>query len=477
MKKTIVLLLIFLLPTVVVAQFNENRSIVFNYLTIIDVKKGAAKSGMTVIVTGNRIAAIGKTGKVKIPNGAEVIDASRKFLIPGLWDMHVHTLFEGRTEIFFPMFIANGVTGVRDLGSPLALEQTNRMRREIEAGNILGPRLGALTGKILDGPGTPLPIANAVTTADEGRQFVKNFKTQGADFIKVYDLLPREVFLAIADEARRERIPFAGHVPFSMTAAEVSDLGQKSIEHSLDVFISAARNEAELRAELRNLSDPALSNQTRNRAEIRAIENFDERKANELFARFVRNGTWLCPTLTVRNATTFADVAEMSNDSRMKYIPAQVRENWTNIFKQRMSVVGSLEQRRKRFASHVELAGKMQRAGVKILAGTDTGLGNPFTFAGFTLHDELMLLVKGGFTPLEALQAATVNPAKFFGLEKSLGTVEKGKLADLVLLDADPLADISNTKKINSVIVNGRFLSREALDKMLAEVETMAKKK
>ncbi len=276
MKEILAFLLIVLLPSLLVAQVNQtvqNRSVVFNRVTVIDVTGAPSKSGMTVIITGNRIAAVSKSGKVKIPKDAQIIDASGKFMIPGLWDMHVHSLFEGRTEIFFPMFIANGVTGVRDLASPLPLEQTNRLRREIEEGKILGPRLGALTGNLLDGLGTPITIAKTVTTADEGRQFVKSFKQQGADFIKVYDLLPRNVYLAIVDEARRERIPFAGHVPFSMSATEVSDLGQKSIEHSTDVFISASHNEAELRKELRNLSNPALSNQTRNRIEIQAIEN------------------------------------------------------------------------------------------------------------------------------------------------------------------------------------------------------------
>lgn len=474
MKEILTFLLIVLLPSLLVAQVNQtvqNRSVVFNRVTVIDVTGAPLKSGMTVIITGNRIAAVSKSGKVKIPKDAQIIDASGKFMIPGLWDMHVHSLFEGRTEIFFPMFIANGVTGVRDLASPLPLEQTNRIRHEIEEGKILGPRLGALTGNLLDGLGTPIPIAKTVTTADEGRQFVKSFKQQGADFIKVYDLLPRNVYLAIVDEARRERIPFAGHVPFSMSATEVSELGQKSIEHSTDVFISASHNEAELRKALRNLSNPALSNQTRNRVEIEAIENYDGRKADDLFARFVRNGTWLCPTLTARNATTVSDFAEISNDTRMKYIPFSVRENWTNIFKQRIAPIGNLEQRRKRFESHVELAGKMRRAGVSILAGTDTGWANPLTFAGFTLHDELALLVKSGFSPLEALQSATLNPAKFLGLEKTLGTVEKGKAADLVLLDANPLENIANTKKISAVIVGGRYLSKEKLEEMLSNTE------
>ena len=466
-----------ILPILLIAQNKpaaQNRPLVFRNVTLIGMTSEQPKPNITVVISGNRISQIGRN--IKIPKNAEVIDGSGKFLIPGLWDMHVHTLYEGRPEMFFPMFIANGVTGVRDMGSTFTLEEIKRIRREIDEGKILGPRFGAVNGKVLDGVGTQVEPGVGVASAAEGRELVKTLKQQGADFIKVYNLLPRDVYTAIVDEAKRQQMPFVGHVPFSMSAAEVSDMGQKSIEHETDLFISCSRDEAIYREELRaQAKATAASNEARRRVEIKAVDTYDGQKAARLFARFVRNGTWQCPTLALRNSTTVADITELFDDSRMKYIPFSVRGNWDNIFNQRIVPMGNLEQRRKRFLKGIEVAGAMQRAGVKILAGTDTGWGNAYTFAGFSLHDELSLLVKSGFAPLEALKAATINPATFLGKEKEIGTIEKGKLADLVLLDANPLTDISNTRKINAVVVDGRYLSREVLDKMLSDIEAKAK--
>jgi imidazolonepropionase-like amidohydrolase len=481
MRKIAALLLsaILFLSALLVARTKE-PSLVFTHVTVIDVaatdSRRALKPDHTVVITGSRIDAMGKTGKIRVPAGAQVVDASGKFLIPGLWDMHVHALLEGRPEYFFPLFIANGVTGVRDMGSSLPWERIRQMRGEIADGRILGPRFGAVPGRILDGPGGRLDVGLAVATAGEGRQLVQSFKRQGADFIKVYNLLPRDVYLAIVDEAKKQGVPVAGHVPFSMTAAEVSDLGQKSIEHTTDLFTSCSRDEAALRQELRERARAGGdSNAARVQVEMKAAAGYDERKAAALFARFVRNGTWLCPTLAVRRPTTSADLGQLDADVRLKYIPPSVREGWRNAFAQRISPSGDLELRKMRFQKTLEIVDTMQRAGVGILAGTD--ILNPYVFPGFSLHDELTLLVQAGLPPMAALQAATVNPAKFLRLSNSLGTVEKGKIADLVLLEANPLEDISNTQRISAVVVNGRYFPKETLRKMLAEAEAAASKK
>jgi hypothetical protein len=195
--------------------------------------KRALKPDQTVIVTGNHITAVGRAGRVKVPAGVQVIDATGKFLIPGLWDMHAHALSEGRYEWVFPLLIANGVTGVREMGNDLPFERINQIREEILEGKILGPRFGAITGRILDGPGTKLNVALEVGTAEEARSLVREYKRQGMDFVKPYDLLSREVYLAIVGEAKRQRIAVAGHVPFSMSAAEVSDCRKMRINKEL----------------------------------------------------------------------------------------------------------------------------------------------------------------------------------------------------------------------------------------------------
>ena len=319
---------------------------------------------------------------------------------------------------------------------------------------------------IIDGPQPIWPNSISVRDEAEGRKAVTKVKKWGADLVKVYSLLPREAYFGIADEARKQGIPFEGHVPFTVSAAEASDAGQKSIEHMTGVVLACSDKEEELRSELVQVNSPAA----RARADARALETFSAKKEAELFARFIKNGTWQCPTMTVRRSNAYQDDPNFRNDERLKFIPRQNLERWGMRMGNRGG--GSYAAAKRQFQKEAEVIGDMRRAGVPLLAGTDTG--NPFCFPGFSLHDELALLVKAGLTPAESLRAATLNPAKFFGLDQTLGTIEKGKLADLVLLEANPLEDIRNTQKIDAVIMNGRFYDRKALDKMLSQAQTLA---
>jgi imidazolonepropionase-like amidohydrolase len=474
MRNLVALFFGVLLPTVLFAQADStarSRPIAFIHATVIDMTGAPPKHEMTVVVEGERIIAIGKTVKVKVQGNAQVVDATGKFLIPGLWDMHAHTLIRDRPAYFFPLFIANGVTGVRDMGGDITFEQIAQIRRDIATGKMLGPRIFA-PGRILDATGGLHPeISVAADTPEQGRELVRSFKQQGADFLKVYDLLSRAVYLSIADEAKKEGITFEGHVPFAVSATEASDLGQKSIEHATGIFISSSHNEQVLRKELVASS---TTGGVRQRIEIKAIESRDARKEADLFRRFARNGTWQCPTLVVRRSSILTDENQLLSDPRLKYIPLPVRQRWRDIFKARVVHADQLDDINKRYRRTLEIVGAMYRAKVGILAGTD--IPNPYLYPGFSLHDELELLVEAGLTPFAALQTATINPAKFFGKAKELGTIEKGKLADLVLLEADPLESISNTKRIAAVVVNGKYLPRVHLQKMLADVEATTKK-
>ena len=467
MRKTLALLLILFLPSVLLAQATTTlpaRPLVLMHVTVIDVTGGPSKPDMTVIVVSNHVAAVGKTGKVPIPKNAQVVEASGRFLIPGLWDMHVHALTYNKYEYAFPLFIANGVTGIREMGSNLSIEDVNKIRQDVLSGNLLGPRFGALTYKVFDGAGTQGIIAIGVATPDEGRQLVRTYKQSGADFIKPYNLLSREVYLAILDEAKKQKIPVEGHTPFSMTAAEVSDLGQLVIEHNFGVLLSCSSNEEELRKQTLSKAVPWLQ------TEAKAAATYDSRKAKKLFEQFARNGTWSCPTVF------FQKMYPLDGDNRAalaaQYIPKSLLDTWRTAYEKAQR--NSLPQYRKlRYEMLSRIIVEMYRAGVGILAGTDTGVF--YAVPGFSLHDELEELVKAGLSPIEALRTSTLNPATFLHKEKEFGTVTKGKLADLVLLDADPLKDISNTRKINAVVVNGRYLSREVLDRMLSDVEAKAK--
>jgi imidazolonepropionase-like amidohydrolase len=446
------------------------KSLAITGVTVIDATGAPARPDMTVVVTGDRITAIGKPGEIGVPEGARVMDGKGKYLIPGLWDMHVHTA----SPFFLPLYLASGITGVRDMHA-LAPDAIFGLRKQVQEGKQPGPRVVA-AGPLVDGPKPFVPGSLVAANAAEGREAVRKLKKMGADFVKVYTKLPREAYLAIADEAKKQGLPFAGHVPESVSAAEASDLGQKSIEHLTGVELACSDREDELRREAvaaLTKSDNQAALELLGRIGARAADSFSDKKARALYARFVRNGTWQVPTLTVLRSLVSLDDPKFIADPRVKYMPPSFRSYWS-LMKLSPETAAGLKRAYKRATGLVRA---MHQAGVPFLAGTDTP-GVPYVFPGFSLHDELALLVaEGGFTPLEALQAATRDPARFLGREKDLGTVEPGKLADLVLLDADPLADIHNTTKIAAVVANGRLLPRRELDRMLAEVEAANRKK
>jgi len=405
-------------------ESSEHNSFALLHVTIVDVSGRSPARDMTVVVAGGRITAVGRSSRVRVPKGARLIDASGKFLIPGLWDMHAHLGEEDfDREAHLPLFIANGVTGIRLMsGSP----EHHQWRREIESGTRTGPRMVIASGDI-----------NESQTSEAGaREAVRSAAREGADFFKVYDGLARASYFALVDEARRLRLSVAGHVPASLTAAEVSEAGQRSIEHLTGL------------------------------AEAKS----DDAKAARLFAVFKKNRTWQCPTLIMRHNYASLDDARLADDPRLKYVKPSWRERWLRMSKEALTwPPGEGAARRESVRREKRLVGMMQRAGVGVLAGTDDA--NPYAFPGFSLHDELSMLVEAGLTPRQALRAATTNATQFLDRLDSLGSVATGKLADLVLLDADPLADIRNTKRIHGVVARGRFLDREELNRMLAEVE------
>lgn len=445
--------------------FAQEKVLVLKNATIVDVVNGKLLEGRTVVITGNKITSISK--KPVAVNRATEINATGKYLIPGLWDMHIHSLWKERIPYIFPLLIANGVTGIRDMASDMSFDDIFRIRREIETGKMTGPRLGCFTGKILDGPPRPDTILFTYPAdTNAAKNIVRSHKEQGACFIKVYNMLSKDIYLSIAAESKRSSIPFAGHVPFSITAAEASNAGQRSIEHLSDILISVSSDEPVLRKELESSNSRNAIQSSKKRMEVNfaAVKKYKKEKVLALSSVFVHNETWQCPTLrSIQVVSTHADLAFLANDARLKYFPKSIIENWKRVLLLR--ITGDSIQRANFFNQTLKLVADMQAAGVKMLAGTD------FPMSGFGLHDELILMTEAGLSPLEALQTATINPAIFLGREKETGTVQEGKLADLVLLDANPLEDIGNIKKIYTVVSNGKLLERSNLDSMLLQVE------
>jgi imidazolonepropionase-like amidohydrolase len=465
MQKALLILLVLFVSVCAIPTRADaaDSTLVFIHVNIIDATGAPVQPDMTVIVRGQRIVEIAKSGQAKIPADAKVVDASGKYLIPGLWDMHVHTVFGDwlpRDEkITLPLFVANGITGVRDMGGDLDVLKI--WRSEIAAGKLLGPRM-VIAGPMLDGPAPRFPSSAPVANAADGRRVVDDLTQQGVDFIKIQSLIPRDGYFAAADEAKKLRITFVGHVPDAVRASEASNAGQKSIEHFTGIFEGCSTIEDELLKGPKSLG--------------RNVATYDPARAETLIALMAKNQTWQVPTLVWERGQWLVDDIDLSHDPLTKYAPAAWKDRTWPMFTR--DILKDMDTDplpvRKRFVQmELEMTLAMHRAGVPFLAGTDTAAG-VHIFPGFSLHQELELFVQAGFTPMEALQTATRNPAQFLGKLSDMGTVQTGKIADLVLLDASPLDDIHNTRKIRAVVLNGRYLSRGELDEMLHQVEIAA---
>lgn len=451
------------------------QPLVFSNVTVIDVTGGPPQRDKAVVIVGDRIARIGSAANVAAPKNAQVVDARGLYLVPGLWDMHVHVW---DADVAFPLFLANGVTGVRNTGGHP--EGLKRWREELAASRRLGPHLIAC-GPVVDGDPPIHPDHSVVVhNAAEARTAVGRLQADRWDCIKVYDNLPRDAYFSVAAEAKTRNIPLVGHVPLSVTAVEASNSGQKSIEHldGLDYAISPLGDEFR-KARLERIGKPPQPGEMmklplRIADEINKLaDTYDETRAANLFALLAHRQTWQVPTLSVVHV--FASVGDQSmyRDSRLQYVSAQDRESWQNNPIVHIEMPEYVAGRKRAFEEALRITRSAHKAGVPFLAGTDSG-GVSYLYYGFSLHDELALLVQAGFTPLEALHAATLKAAQFLGLADQLGTITSGKQADLVLLEANPLEDIRNTQRIRAVVVRGHYLDRAALDALLSQAKSAA---
>jgi len=443
----------------------QSSTFVLTDVNVVDVRTGEIRPDQVVIIEGNRIREVGPRKSTRYPRNAPAANAHGGYLIPGLWDMHVHLVFgdwfPDAEDISLPLFVANGITGVRDMGSELSVVQ--RWRDQIEGGELLGPRIFT-PGPMLDGPKPRFPSSLAIATPEDGRKAVDELKQDGADFIKLQSLIPRDAVFAIAEEAKKQDIPFVGHVPDSVRASEMSNAGMHSFEHLIGIFEGSSP-----------LEDEFIKG---DKSETKFLASYDPGRAAALAQLLAKNQTWQCPTLVWERGGNLLDVTDFTKDTRAKYVPAYWKEKTWKDFDHEVQTVfntDDLATRRKFIEKELEVVQLLHKAGVPFLAGTDTPPG-VYIFPGFSLHEELQRFVAAGFTPLEALQTATLNPAIFFHMENDLGTAEKGKFADLVLLEENPLTDIRNTQKIAAVVLNGRYLSHDDLQKILQGVEESAKK-
>lgn len=415
-------------------------------------------TNQTVVIRDGVIQAVGPGASTIIPKGARRVDGTGKFLMPGLWDAHVHFMNTGTSAL--PLYVALGVTSVREMGG--YLDSTRTWQARMRKGTLVGPRI-LTPGPILEAARyldnvrersirdprigkRVLPYRLAVGNAADARKAIDSLVKLHVDFVKVRTNESPESYFAILREARRAGLKVAGHLPFVASITVAVDSGQRDIEHALAPPLS------QLPAEGRD----------------------------SVYLEFAKWGTWYTPTLVVtRVAGLTADSAKRAIfsdaavrlDERQAYASPWLLEWWSMQVQERStdtSASTNTDFARELYASSVADVRRMHELGVLMLAGTDAG--SVLVYPGFALHEELRLLVEdAGFTPLEALWSATVGPARFAGLQETLGSIAPGKIADLVLLDANPLDNIRNTRRINAVVQGGRLYTRKDLDALLAK--------
>ena len=454
---------------------------------IINVELGKVDQEMSLIIKDNLIIELEKAKTIQIPKNATIIDGKNKFIIPGLWDMHAHTSSDLLTrQVAYPLLIANGITGIRDMiadcyneeypcekyNSP-TIDISRKWRDDVTNGHLLGPRsvLGSQRVNGLRGDSSTILSPG---TSEHGREHVNFLKQRGIDFIKIYEECPRDVFFTVAEEAKKQNLPFAGHVPFEVKTSEAAKAGMKSIEHCCDenYMLECSEIEDVLRQKWLN----AIRTETFNMGDIilEMARTYDAIKCDQVFDILKENGVWVVPTLIV-SESHYPYLFNCKKDERLKYLPKTERLLWDEWQNDYYKVYGDWdnekqkEMRKRRF----EIVIKMFIKGIPIMAGTDcASIG---VFWGSSIHEELELLVQAGLSELAALRAATLNPALFLKATDSLGSIAKGKIADMVILNKNPLDDIRNTKNINGVFSNGNYFNKSSIDSLLIHVETVVK--
>jgi len=428
-------------------------------VTVIDAANGV-RANQTVVVRGDTIVSVADAGAAA--QVAEVVDGAGRYLIPGLWDMHVHLTYDDDLTPAMPgLFLRWGVTSIRDTGG--LLHEVLPMVRAMRAEGALAPRV-FFAGPLLDGArvvydgdGRPeIGVPNRGVEA--ARANVAALVEAGVDFIKIYEMVTPEVFDALAADAARRGLPIAAHVPLAMRAREVAPRVH-SMEHlrnvEMDCAIGADRLLATRRAVLSE--DPeepgsALRSRLHSLQRLPAVAAVDPAECDQVLAAMTH--TIQVPTLRLNAFSLRPPYARDDWFEAIEAAPEPIAASWRATGEARRAAPPVADTV---FAAwSLRLVGDMYRRGIPIGAGTDTPIN--FSLPGYALHSELEMLVRAGLPPLEAIRSATIRPAEFFGLQAEMGSIAPGMRADLVLLGADPLADISNTRRIEAVVAGGRLL-------------------
>ena len=465
-------------------------SLAITGVTLIDGTDGPARAGMTVVVRDGRIVEVAKDQAARVAKDAVKVDGAGRFLTAALIDAHVHLTTRPEAEappaVLLPSLVAHGVLAVRDMGGDF--DRLGAIRAAIAAGTLAGPVI-ITPGPFVDGPQDASPMVSPVTTPADAAAAVRTLAARRVDFIKVQAGLTPELWRAAIDAARAAHLPVAGHVPEAMSAFDVVAGGQRSVEHvspalpgDAGLMLSVSRDEAALRAEMKAIAE-GWSKPEPDRAALRArnrevqrrlIASIAPDRATALFAAMREHDVTAVPTLVWSNGLLPKAKDDRPDAGTLALVPKAVRDGWVKRRETLASAAsdGDLALNQAIATASVAFVGQMHRAGVAVVAGTDAY--DSYLPLGPSLHAELANLVAAGLSPKQALLAATRESARLLGMAASRGTIAVGKHADLLLLDADPTADIAATRRIHAVVQAGRLLDRSTLDRMLDDVRAAA---
>ncbi len=450
-----------------------NADLVISNINVIDIKKGTVIGDQCVAIKGDRIIRIAPQGAYRF-QAQTIVDGSNKYLIPGLWDMHVH--IREYESIFFPLLITHGVTGIRDMFNP-TVEDPGEWKSRVNSTNGYKPKLLQVASDIVDAPPIRWPGSIVIEHPDSAQVVVEKMKDKGADFIKIYDKLSEPVFRSIARECDRQKIPFAGHIPDHISLEDAIMAGQKSIEHLDDISLNLSPKSSSHRKRLKEASGKLSFNAYRafkQQITVQSLSERDELLVEKLMGLMKKNSCWPGTAIfTIFDQLSNRPYPDMRNkDFGLNYYPDSLAVAYRESL-QRPLPSAIQSNIRKLLLAKLKLLEDFERFDVPFLVGSDASPARAIV-PGISLHRELEIMSRANISNATLLKSATLYPALFVGNERDYGTVSENKIADLVILSGNPLEDISNTQKIEAVILNGEHITREELQKMLKEVESKA---
>jgi imidazolonepropionase-like amidohydrolase len=438
--------------------------------TVVDVERGVTVPDRAIVVAAGRIVAVTDSAAGYAP--ARTLDAGGAFVMPGLWDNHVHfgggEALIGENRNLLPLYLAHGVTTVRDAAGDLS-PSVVEWRRQVAGGTLLGPTIYT-SGPKLEGIDSIWPGDLEVGSEADVRAALDTLQAMQVDFVKITEnTLGPALYLFGLGEARRRGFAVSAHVPAALTLDQVSEAGLGSIEHMSYLLRGGSPREAELSAAVAAGRMPAAD------AVTAMIDGFDEATAVATYRRLAARGTAVTPTLNGSRILAYLDRDTHATDDYLKYLGPGLKATYEGrVARAATDDAAAVARRHARYEKSATLVPLLQQAGVTLLAGTDAGFLNSFNYPGVGLHDELAWLVASGLTPAQALQASVINGPRFLKAAEAYGAIAPGKVADLLVLERNPLDDIAATRAIRSVVVKGRAFDRPALDAMLTEVEARA---